>query len=191
LAWEREHRTLEVLLVGPVPWSGVVLAKFLVELCVLGLLLAVYCAYLLVAQPLGAGVIGLTDTGPLALLPLFVLPLLALGLLVSCWARSVRGAVVGFLVLVGVLAIHEAARAILAPLPAAEMSLSSLYLRAGLERLAPALNPVSAVATLAGLIERSFAQSPVTALQATGAVIQTAATLVLGVLAARFRGTQG
>jgi ABC-type transport system involved in multi-copper enzyme maturation permease subunit len=189
LAWEREHRTLEVLLVGPVPWSAVVLAKFLVELCVLGLLLAIYWAYLLLAQPLGAGVIGLADTSPLAVLPLFALPLLALGLLVSCWARSVRSAVVGFLVLVGVLAILEATRAILTTLPAAEMSLSALYLRAGLERLAPALAPVSAVATLAGLIERSFAEGSVTALQAAGALVQTAATLALCVLIARLRGT--
>lgn len=191
MAWEREHRTLEVLLVGPVPWSAVVLAKFLVELGVLLLLLAIHWLYLLLAQPLGAGVIGLADTIPLGLLPLFALPLLAQWLLVSCWARSVRGAVVVFLVLVCVLAILEVARSILATLPAAEMSLSALYLRAGLERLAPALNPVSSVATLVGLIERSFAESPVTALQAVAALIQTAATLALGILVARFRGTQG
>ncbi|MDZ4392608.1 ABC transporter permease subunit [Cypionkella sp.] len=191
LAWEREHRTLEVLLVGPVPWSAVVLAKFLVELCVLALLLAIYWAYLLLAQPLGAGVIGLADTLPIGQMPIFVLPLLALGLLISAWARSVRSAVVGFLVLVGLLAIYEATLAVMTTLPAADMSLSSLYLRAGLESVAPVLHPVSAVGALAGLIERSVTQNPVTALQTGASLALTVATLGLCIIVARFKGTQG
>src|SRR5690606_19239209 len=40
IAWEREHRTLEVLIAGPVSFEAVVLAKFLVELCVLLALMA-------------------------------------------------------------------------------------------------------------------------------------------------------
>lgn len=191
LAWEREHRTLEVLLVGPVPWSVVVLAKFLVEFCVLTAMVAIYLTYLLLAQPLGAGVIGLGDTLPVSQMLIFVLPMLALGLLISAWARSVRSAVVAFLVLIGLLGIFEVTLGVLTAMPANEISLSSLYLRAGLQSIAAVLHPISAVAVLARLVENLQMQIPVTASQIGATMALTVATLALSVLIARLRGTRG
>jgi hypothetical protein len=190
LAWEREHRTLEVLLVGPVPWGAVVLAKFGVELCVLALIMAIYWAYLVVAQPLGVGVIGVADTASVALMPLFALPVLALGLLVSAWARSVRGAVVIYLVLVGLLSVFEVAQGILAAQPVDRMSLVALYARAILSAAAPFVQPVSAVGQLALLAEGLTTQTALTGPQALGALLLTAATLLAATALARLRGAQ-
>ena len=44
MAWEREHRTLEILLIGPAVWGAILGAKFLVEIAVLALLVFVYAA---------------------------------------------------------------------------------------------------------------------------------------------------
>ena len=191
LSWEREHRTLEVLLVGPVPWSAVVVAKFLVELCVLALIIGIYWLYLVLGQPMGRGVIGLADTLSITQAPLFVLPVLALGLLVSAWARSVRAAVVAYLVIVGILAIFEAVLGILKTMPVEEMSLSSLYLRAGLETVAPFVQPFSAIASLSGLIERLFSQNAIGFVDVGSALALTVGTLIAAFVVARIRGTQG
>jgi ABC-type transport system involved in multi-copper enzyme maturation permease subunit len=190
LAWEREHRTLEVLLVGPVPRGAVVLAKFGVELCVLALIMATYWAYLIVAQPLGAGVIGVGDTASVALMPLFTLPVLALGLLVSAWARSVRGAVVIYLVVVGLLLVFEVAHGILAAQPVDQMGLVALSARAALAAAAPLVQPASAVGQLALLTDGLTTQTGLTGLQALGALILTAVTLLIAIGIVRLRGAQ-
>ncbi len=190
LAWEREHRTLEVLMVGPVPWGAVVLAKFGVELCILVLIMAIYWAYLITAQPLGAGVIGVADTTSVGLMPLFALPVLALGLLISAWARSVRGAVVIYLVLVGLLSVFEVAQAVLAAQPVDQMSLVALYARAILSAAAPFVRPVSAVGQLALLAEGVTTQTALTGPQAFGALLLTVATLMAATALARLRGAQ-
>lgn len=190
LSWEREHQTLEVLLVGPVPWSAVVLAKFLVELCVMVVLLAIYATYLLLGQPLGAGVIQLSDTAVVATAPIFILPLMATGLLVSAWARSVRGAVLFYLVAVVVMAGFELLLGILKAEDLASMSLSSLYLRSGLETVAPYLTPVSPVGQIAEMVR---------SLQGQGWVPAQEQVLVLGLAllfllasygVARYRGAR-
>jgi ABC-type transport system involved in multi-copper enzyme maturation permease subunit len=191
LSWEREHRTLEVLLVGPVPWSAILLSKFLVEVLVFAALFAIYWLYLILGQPLGAGVIGAADTLSLGEMALFVLPVMALGLLVSAWALSVRAAVVAYLVLAGVLAAYEAARGALAAMPVEEMSLSALYARATLDAIAPFTGPVSPAAHLAQMVERLMTQEPTGGLQAVSVVVLTAGLLLVALLVARARGAQG
>jgi ABC-type Na+ efflux pump permease subunit len=190
VAWEREHGTLEVLLAGPVSWSAVLAAKFLAELGVLVLLVAVYWLYLVIAQPLGAGVIAPADTAGLVMLPVFALPSLALGLLVSAFARGVRGAVVAFLATVVLLAAFEIALAQLTGRPAEEMSLAALYVRATLEAVAPVVGGLSAVAPLAALAEGLVTHTPVAVGDGLAAIGLTAAMIAAAVVLARFRGAQ-
>ncbi|WEX08989.1 hypothetical protein [Chelativorans sp. AA-79] len=184
LAWEREHRTLEVLLVGPVSHEAVVLAKFCVELLLFAALIAAYVAYLLVAQPLGAGVIGLTDAFALGRMPVHALPLLALGLLASAWAYTVRGAVVAFLV----LAMFEVLLGLLGSRPPHELSLTTAYLHSALNVVAVVVDPVSAVARLSDLAQGLTVQTPFALARTLMAVALTLVTLALAVLASRLRG---
>lgn len=156
LSWEREHGTLEVLLVGPASWSAIVLSKYLVEGIVLVGLITLYCSYLLLAQPLGAGVIHIPAFVSLGVSVIFVLPVMGLGLLVSAWAGSVRGAVVAYLSLVSVMAVYEAMLGLLRGMTADEMSLFALYLRAGLESTAPPVHVLSPVAGVGLLVQRAF-----------------------------------
>lgn len=190
LSWEREHRTLEVLLVGPVPYGAVVAAKFAAELCVLVLLMVIYCAYLVLGQPLGAGVIGMVDALAVTRLWVFLLPVLALGVLVSAWAGTVRGAVVAYLVIVGVLCVFEATLGFLTTTPVEQMSLSMLHLRTSLEAVGMVLRPVSAVAWLADLVWRMVNQSAAGLADMAQAAALAAATLAAAVFVARSRGAQ-
>lgn len=184
-AWERENRTLEVLIVGPVSYAAVVLSKFGVELCVLALLVAIYVAYLLLAQPLGAGVISPSDALSAAGMPISALPLLALGLIVSALVRSVRMAVVVFLSIVTVLALIEVGTFLLESRPPDQLSLAELYIRSGLDGASRILDPASAVARLADV---ATAQDGIAAVTTAWALALTVVTLALAVLAARARG---
>lgn len=186
LAWEREHRTLEVLLVGPVSWPAVVLAKFLAEAGILCLVVLHYIVYLLLAQPLGPGVV--SDVGAILVLPVFVLPILALGLLASAFARTVRGAVVLFIVLLGLLAVVEFAGQRLAAMAVDEMSLLLLYLRAGLETAGPVLRIVSPVGQFAALVEVLSVETGPPAAAVIPALGLTVVLLVAAVALARARG---
>jgi ABC-type transport system involved in multi-copper enzyme maturation permease subunit len=188
MAWEREHRTLEVLLVGPAGWIAIVAAKFLVELAVLAILVAIYAAYLLAAQPLGADVIGPHELTGLGAMPLFALPVMALGLLIGAGLATVRGAVVAFLVLVGVLAAFEIARGLLAAQPVEQMSLTGLYLRHALDVAAPAVHLVSAASQLARPVEALLAQAPLHAAETAAALALTLATLAAAMAVGRVRG---
>lgn len=190
LSWEREHRTLEVLLVGPVPLSAVLAAKFLVEVFVLAALIAIYWFYMMVGQPLGAGVISPADSLSILQMPVFALPVMGLGLLVSCWALTVRAAVVVYLVVVVMLAAYEGLLGVLRALPAEEMSLAALYFRAGLEAASPIVGPLSPAAHLADMMERMFAQAPAAAMQVASAMGLTAILLLIGYFVARARGAQ-
>ncbi len=188
MAWEREHRTLELLLLGPARWGSIVAAKFAAELGVLISLLAIYALYLLVGQPLGQGVVGFREVTSLAAVPIFGLPTLALGLLVGATASSVRGAVVLFLAVVILLIAFELAPSILIAADADQLSLFSLYLRAALETLAPGLRPVSAMAHLSRPIEAMTAQASLSAAGVASALTLTAATLACAALSGRIRG---
>lgn len=188
IAWEREHRTLEVLIVGPVLHETVVLAKFCVELCVLALLMAIYVLYLALAQPLGAGVIGVTDVFAAGRMPLHALPLLALGLLISACARTVRGAVLVYLAVTVILGLFEVVLGVLAARSPEELSLAAAYLRTGMQGIAPMVKPVSAVARLADLAQGLTASTPLAVSRTLMALALTAATLALAALVARARG---
>ncbi|WP_256114519.1 ABC transporter permease subunit [Shinella lacus] len=188
LSWEREHRTLEVLLVGPVPSSVVVLAKYLAELLVLAALVAVYCLYLAAAQPLGAGVTGAGDFAGILENGLFVLPVMAMGLAVSGMTASVRMAVVLYLALVALLATYEVVLGLLRTMPADSMSLFSLYLRALLEAATPLLHALSPVAGIAFLAERLVTQQALPLSQSLGVVVLTAGLLLFACIATRMKG---
>ncbi|HEV7249942.1 MAG TPA: ABC transporter permease subunit [Shinella sp.] len=188
LSWEREHRTLDVLLVGPVPLSVIVLAKYLAELAVLAALVAVHCLYLVIAQPLGAGVTGAGDFAAILANGLFVLPVMAMGLAVSGMTASVRMAVVLYLALVALLATYEVVLGLLRTMPADSMSLFSLYLRALLEAAAPAFHALSPVAGIAFLAERLVTQQALPLSQSVGVVTLTAGLLLLSWIVTRMKG---
>jgi ABC-type transport system involved in multi-copper enzyme maturation permease subunit len=188
LSWEREHRTLEVLLVGPMPLSVIVLAKYLAELLVLAALVAVYCLYLAIAQPLGAGVTGAGDFAAILANVLFVLPVMAMGLAVSGMTASVRMAVVLYLALVALLATYEVVLGLLRTMPADSMSLFSLYLRALLEAAAPVFHTLSPVAGIAFLAERLVTQQALALSQSVGVVALTAGLLLLSWIVSRMKG---
>jgi ABC-type transport system involved in multi-copper enzyme maturation permease subunit len=188
LAWEREHRTLEVLLAGPVSHGAILLAKFCVELLLLALLVTIYAAYLLVAQPLGAGVVGPGDAAAIGRMPLHALPVLALGLLASAWARSVRGAVVAYLAIVLLLGLFEIVLGMLLARQPQELGLVAVYLRGIMSAAAPVIDPVSAVARLADLTQGLTVQTPLPVLRTLMAVGLTLVTLALATLVSRARG---
>lgn len=188
MAWEREHRTLEVLLIGPVGWLSIIAAKFLVELAVLALLVLFYALYLVIAQPLGAGVIGGHELAGLLLIPVFALPVMAAGLLVGALLATVRTAVVVFLVFFGTLAALEIAHAVLAGQPVEQQSLASLYIRHALDLYAPVLDLMSPARALATPVRALLQQAPVLPGQALLPLVQTVLLLVLAVLAGRMRG---
>jgi ABC-type transport system involved in multi-copper enzyme maturation permease subunit len=188
LAWEREHRTLEVLLAGPVSHGAILLAKFCVELLLLALLVAIYAAYLLVAQPLGAGVVGPGDAAAIGRMPLHALPVLALGLLASAWARSVRGAVVAYLAIILLLGLFEIVLGMLLARQPQELGLVAVYLRGIMSAAAPVIDPVSAVARLADLTQGLTVQTPLPVLRTLMAVGLALVTLALATLVSRARG---
>jgi ABC-type transport system involved in multi-copper enzyme maturation permease subunit len=188
LAWEREHHTLEVLVVGPAPWSAIVLSKFIAELGVMAALFAVYFGYLLVGQPLGPGVVHPTDAALVLVAPICVLPLMAAGLFVSSWAGTVRGAVVVYLAAIGGLAAFETLLRFLKDANPAEMSLSSIYLRSGLEIAARVVSPVSPVSQLASMIGRVYQRTSVSASEVLTPVLLTGALLLACYASTRYRG---
>jgi len=188
MAWEREHRTLEVLLVAPAGWGAIIAGKFAAEVAVLIVTIAIYAVYLFLAQPLGQGVVGLYEIAGLAVIPLFGLPTLALALLVGAFARSVRAAVVLFLTLIILLTAFELALGVLNAVDPNDLSLFDLYLRASLEIAAPIVRPLSAMAELARPIEAVVAQAPITSAQSVWALALTFGTLVFADVAGRTRG---
>lgn len=188
IAWEREHHTLDVLLVGPVSPGAVVAAKFFVELSVFAVLMAIYVAYLLIAQPLGRGVIAPADVLPAGQMPLHALPILALGLLVSAQARTVRAAVVVYLAVTGLLALFEIILGVLNTRPFSDLNLTAIYLRAVLQSVAWLLQPVSPVSRLADLVDGLVAQTPPAVSDTLLALALTGVLLTLAVLLARLRG---
>lgn len=188
LSWEREHGTLEVLLVGPVSWTAIIVSKYLVELVVLVGLIGQYCLYLLFAQPLGAGVISSATLVSFAGSISFVLPIMALGLLVSASAGSVRGAVVWYLSVVSLLAVYEALLGLLSSMSADEMSLFALYLRAALEGAAPVIRGLSPVAGVGLLIQGVFIQTAPGAAQMVASTMLAMALLAAARLMVRIKG---
>jgi ABC-type transport system involved in multi-copper enzyme maturation permease subunit len=188
LAWEREHRTMELLLAGPVPPEAILLAKFFTELLLLVLLMVVYAAYLLLAQPLGAGVIGLADAAAIGRMPLHALPLLALGLLAAAWARSVRRAVVVYLAILVTLVLFEIVLGALMARQPQELSVAAAYLRGVMSAAATVIDPVSAVSRLADLAEGLTVQTPLPAARTLMAIALAVATLALAALVSRARG---
>ncbi len=191
MAREREHRTLEVLVVGPVSFEAIVLAKFLVELCVFAVLISIYVLYLLIAQPLGVGVIGWGEALSVGRMPLHALPTLALGLLVSSLARTVRGAVIVYLVVVAGLGLFEIVLDFLLEQPPDELSLAEAYFRGALQGAAAFLHPVSAIARLADIADALTAQTPMLASKSLLALALTAATLAAASILSRLRGALG
>lgn len=188
LAWEREHRTLEVLLAGPVSHEEVLLAKFCVELLLMVLLVAVYVVYLLGAQPLGAGVVDPRDAAAISTMQLHALPVLALGLLVSAWARSVRGAVVAYLAIVVALGLFEIVLGMLMARQPQELGLAAAYLRSTMDAASTVIGPVSAVARLADLTRGLTVETPLAMSRTLMAVGLALVTLVLAAFVSRARG---
>ena len=188
MAWEREHRTLEILLIGPAGWGAILGAKLMVEIAVLALLVLVYAVYLAAAQPLGAGVIGTGELSGLLLVPVFALPVMALGLLVGAGLGTVRAAVVVFLVLLGALAAVEVAHALLAAQSLDRQSLAGLYARQALDLASPVLDPISPAHALALPVRALMLHAPLLSEQAVLPLGQSVVLVALSVIAGRARG---
>jgi hypothetical protein len=188
LAWEREHRTIEVLLSGPVRWWSIVVAKFLVEFLVLGALLVVYSGYVALARPLGSTLVDGAWLLSLWCVAPMVLPLLGLGLLVSAAFAGVRPAVTAYLLVLGMLGALEAAKQWLAAQNPAEMALAALHLRSMLDAVhgwLAWLSPLAYAGDLARIAGHGFDGSwP----RLCGAVMLTLAAIVVAVAVARRRG---
>ncbi|MFB2551871.1 ABC transporter permease subunit [Ensifer soli] len=188
LSGEREHRTLDVLLAGPVTWPSLVVAKLLAEVVVLAGLVGLLMAYLLLAQPLGAGMLTVSDLRSLALAPLAALPLMAAGLAVSAWLSTVRGAVIAYLACIVLSAAFEAGLGVLQRANPAEMGLSALYARAALETVSPVVALLSPIRPIAEMIRLADAQEMPSAALWWQALGLAAGYLALALVAARIRG---
>jgi ABC-type transport system involved in multi-copper enzyme maturation permease subunit len=188
LSWERENRTMDVLLSGPATASALVAAKLATELLTLVILGLVYSAYLVLARPVGdldGAFGGLATFWRLSIL---VLPMIGLGLVISAGAPSVRAAVIAFLSVVLVLAAVEGASAWLDAQDPNELSLTAIYLRGILSRAEELLRPVSPVAYLADLARNvAGGTAPASFREVTGLVLLLALTAA-SVLLVRTRG---
>ena len=188
MAWEREHGTLEVLLISPAGARSIVLAKFAAELVVLSVMLGIYAMFLLVGQPLGPGVVRFGDVAALATNVALVLPVMAFGLLISCFFSSVRNAVTAYLVVVALLAAFEAVLSMLQHSQPQELSLAMLYLRAGLEGVDLVIGPMSAAAPLADLGRSAIDQIVIGPSKIAGSLLLALVTVVLCGETVRVRG---
>jgi ABC-type transport system involved in multi-copper enzyme maturation permease subunit len=188
VAWEREHGTLEVLLMSPAGPRAIVLAKFAAEFVVLLVLLGIYAAFMLVAQPLGSGVIRPDDVLALATNVALVLPVMAMGLLVSCFFGSVRAAVIAYLVALAVLSALQALLLMLQQAQPQDLSLAMLFVRAGLEQAAPVLGLVSPAAPLADLGLAAVGSIVIGPSKIAAALVLALVAVVLGGEITRARG---
>jgi ABC-type transport system involved in multi-copper enzyme maturation permease subunit len=188
LSWEREHQTLEVLLVAPVGARAVLLSKFASELVVLMLIIAIYAVFLSLGQPLGDGVVRWRDIGFLVAIVPCMLPVVALGLLVSSFFSHVRAAVLAYLIAVGALVAYETVLAVLEGAQPQGLSLVQIYLRAGMIGAEQILGRLSAVAPLADLIEAAIHQTVLGWFNLSWSATLTVVTLGLAAETFRVRG---
>ena len=188
MAWEREHRTLEILIVGPVSWGSIIFAKFLVEICIMFLLIMAYLVYLLLSQPLGSGVLEFADTFGVIQMCVFALPTLALGLMVGAWARTVRAAVVTFFIVMGLLVIFELLLIYLENRSIDQISLSELFLRSSLDSVAPFIEYISAAGQLTFLVKVLKQDISLSSLATAWAGGLTLLSLIFATTLARLRG---
>lgn len=185
LSWEREHRTLEVLLVGPVGHRELVIAKFLADASTIVAMFLIYGVYLLLGQPLGAGVLSFQDLiGLWQAVPL-VLPVLAFGLLISACFSTVRASVICFLVLLGFFALLEALILWLSVQLPQDMSLTALYLRRGFEFVDPILDWMSPLAFLSDLV--GLNDGRITGFEKIAALGMSVAFLAIATVIGKFR----
>lgn len=188
LSWEREHRTMEVLLSGPVTIGALVVAKLATELVVLAALNAVYTAFLAVIQP-GQDVASVVSSASAYWrLSVLVTPMIGLGLLVSALSQTVRGSVIAFLLVVLALAALEGSAAWLRAQDPNDLSLATIYVRGVLGQVSDWLalfSPVSRAADLARFAAGNPAPSSARLLGATGILV---CLVGLSILATRLRG---
>lgn len=154
LSWEREHRTLEVILTGPAGHGEIAVSKFLAEAVFFVAILTGYCAYLLVATPMGQGTLELADLASIWSASLLMLPFLGLGLLISALNATVRGAVIGYLIVCLLLGLVEVLTLWLSVQEPQNLSLSMLYLRRGLETVSRVFYYVSPASYLSDLFRQ-------------------------------------
>ncbi len=187
LSWEREHHTLDVLLVGPVSYTTIVIAKFSAEVFVLLLVLGVYAAFVFAGQPFGRGVLSVSDGWTLAMWSVHILPIMAFGLLVSACCSTVRTAAITYLALVGLMTSVEVSAIWLAPLSPNDLSLALLFLRSTLESAAPVLDVVSVIAHLFQPVETVLGRGSVTLTTLTTPAVLCLSFIVMSVVISRRR----
>jgi ABC-type transport system involved in multi-copper enzyme maturation permease subunit len=188
LSWERENRTMDVLLSGPATASALVVAKLATELVTLVMLGLVYSAYLVLARPIGDVDTAFGGAATFWRLSVLVLPMIGLGLVISAGAPNVRAAVVAFLSVVLSLAALEGASAWLEAQDLNELSLTAVYLRGILSRATEWLHPISPIAYLADLARNvTGGTAPASFREVTGFVLLLALTGA-SVLLVRTRG---
>lgn len=188
LAWEREHRTLDVLLAGPVTAGVLVVAKLATEMATLATLLLSYVLYLAVAQPLASASPGLMATASMWRDAVLALPLIAFGLLVSSLAATVRQAVLVFLVVLVALAAIAIGRLWLAVQDPNDLSLAALALRRGLDVVDQPLAWLSPVGYLVELVKQGVGESVPSASRTLAAVVAAAAAIIGAVVITWRRG---
>ena len=152
LSWEREHRTMEVLLSGPVTIVALVSAKLSAELATLIFLNIVYTIYMAIVRPVGDAWL-LHSIVSYWYLSLLILPMIGLGVAVSALVSTVRGAVVTFVVVCLALGLVEGFTLWLNGQDANDLSLPVLYVRQTLDVVTGWLSIVSPVAYIADLFE--------------------------------------
>jgi ABC-type transport system involved in multi-copper enzyme maturation permease subunit len=188
LSWERENRTMDVLLSGPATASALVAAKLATELVTLVMLGLVYSAYLILVRPVGDLDTALGGAASFWRLSVLVLPMIGLGLVISAGAGSVRSAVIVFLSVVLALATLEGASAWLDAQDPSELSLMAVYLRGLLSRATDWLDPVSPVAYLAEVAHNVAGGAAPAIVRLVSGIVLLIALTVASVLLVRTRG---
>jgi hypothetical protein len=150
---ERENRTLEVLLAGPVNMMTFVTAKVATELLALISLLVLNATYLLILQPLAGGINVLQGVDNMLRLAVYALPFVGFGLLISSALGSVRTAMIVFTVASLALISLDVYAAWLNVQNPNDLSLSTLYLKAFLQPVSHFLMWVSPASYLVGAVK--------------------------------------
>jgi ABC-type transport system involved in multi-copper enzyme maturation permease subunit len=152
LSWEREHRTMEVLLSGPVTGLALVAAKLLAELATLCALNLVYSAYVGGLRPIGGEASAIAGLAAYWRLSILILPMIGLGLLISACVSTVRMAVIAFLLVVLLLSGLAGATLWLNAQDPNDLTLAALYARGILTIVSDWLSQISPVSYASDLV---------------------------------------
>ena len=189
---EREHRTLEVLLYGPVTAGSVVLSKFFRDLAIFLFGLVFFTVYLIVVSAMTNLALGPRSFWSIATSFFLVWPMISFSVFLSAALRRVRSAVLLFIGVFLGLAGVQIASSLLLHVPPESISLFLLYVREALVILSRWLQWVSPFSYIARTtMDMTIGVSRSAGWYVLIAFLYSSLLLVMAVLVLKKRGVCG